>query len=303
MKLLSILLRVLAVAGAGFCAFVWFDTKGKTSTSMEHMKDVQGETLQDKTAKVPTILKNKAATEKNLKATTEKLKDTQSKLADTDSDLQNERARMVQANSDLVKKNSELRQVKSNLASVKGQISEKDDRISVLESELLKIKNDYEPIIASLKKQIAEKEAALAAKDSEMAEAIKKAEEAAVEKMQQVVEIDEKTGKKVVKMVKKTEPYKATGEMAAVLKTDISRKLFVINKGKADKLSDNLALQIKNEGKFIADIVVVSADEKIAVCAVLNDENGLSERIEEGDVYELCPAPVVEDKKAEKKAE
>ena len=153
------------------------------------------------------------------------------------------------------------------------------------------------------KKQIAEKDAALASKDSEMAEAIKKAEEAAVEKMQQVVEVDEKTGKKVVKMVKKTEPYKAVGEMAAVLKTDMDRKLFVINKGKADKLSENLALQLKNEGKFIADVVVVSVADKLAVCAVLNDENGLSERIEASDVYELCPAPVVEDKKAEKKAQ
>ena len=82
MKQLSIILRLLAILGAGACVWMWFNVKGQIKQANADMKDVPGVTLNEKSAKIPGILDEKKKLESDLKSTkaslasqTEKAKD------------------------------------------------------------------------------------------------------------------------------------------------------------------------------------------------------------------------------------
>ncbi|MFR6034848.1 MAG: hypothetical protein ACLUKN_17730 [Bacilli bacterium] len=56
MKAVSLSLKIVAILAAAFCVYAWMDTRGKISSAEGHLKDIAGESLEARAAKVPSIL-------------------------------------------------------------------------------------------------------------------------------------------------------------------------------------------------------------------------------------------------------
>lgn len=281
MKILSILLRLVAIAGAAFCVYAWVDTKGKTTESMEHMKEIAGETLQMRTAQVPDILKEKRQTEATLRKTEDTLKATKDTLANTENDLKDERDRVVQAQEEILDKNTQIKSLNTKVSGLEASVASAKTEVDDLKNEIVKIKSETEPLIASLNSQIQTLEAEIAHKDVEKAEAVAGVEKELNAKMENMVMAS--TGE----VVEEVPVYVAEGEIVTILKASEGNDLFVVNKGAASGFKQNQKFKIKDEGNFIAEFTVTILQGNSAVCSVADKNIGIPETIFVGDTYEV----------------
>ncbi len=305
MKAVSLSLKILAILGACFCIYAWVDTRGKVSQAEANMKDVPGATLQEKSAAVPQILKDKADAEASNKAFRARVADLENNIKSVSSELESERVKNVQANSDIVKKNAEIRKLSAKVDAQTSQLSQKDALVENLKKEILATKellaNTSET--DALKEKVATLESELKTKSEELAEAQKKAKLLEMSEVVEVVETDA-SGKQIKRKIMKT-PYIPTGDIATVIAVDQSNGLVCINRGVKSgvKQSQKILLKEKKEGKLIAEITVAESADDFAIC-LLNRDVALPETIEVGDNLELgAPAAVEEAKEAAPAAE
>ena len=306
MKIASIILKIVAILGAAFCVYAWLDTRGKISTSENHMKDVKGADIVAKASNVPGILKNLAA-EKNKTASLQKMVgEKEGDINKLNSELESERSKNVRANSEISKKNSELRVVRSELETQKGIVAEKDTLIETLKKEIVASKQlvtDNKETDA-LKEKVAALESQLATSQKELEEANKKAK---ILEMSEVVEVIETNadGKKVKRTIVKT-PYVPTGDIATVISVDQQNKIVALNKGKSANVKKDQKILLKREGKPVAEILITEVFEDHSV-AMMNRDVAIPETVEVNDLLEMASpvvaAPVVPAEKPAENAE
>ena len=128
MKAVSLSLKIVAILAAAFCVYAWMDTRGKISSAEGHLKDIAGESLEARAAKVPSILKEKAQMAEKIKAFEGRVRTLEQRNNSMNSELESERVKNVQANSDLVKKNAEYQAMLADIEATRTRISELETR-------------------------------------------------------------------------------------------------------------------------------------------------------------------------------
>lgn len=304
MKKLSIILRLLAILGAAACVWMWFNVKGQIKQANADMKDVQGITLNEKSAKIPVILSEKNKLDKDLKATKASLDAQTQKAKVLAGELESEREQNVRLNNEKVKLSNDLRKTKISLEDAQKDAAQKETFIEQLKKELVAAKSAQvdNSELDNLKQEntVVKNQLAQLKKDYEVA-----AEKARILDLAEVVtyeDIDLEAGKK--KITKKyIIPYLGEGEQAVV--TNVSQKdnLLTVNKGKKDQLGEGQNIDLALKGVLIANAKVLAVGDEFAVLR-FSPKKGFPETIEEQDVLELVkvikPAePKAEEPKAE----
>ena len=285
MKAVSLSLKIVAILAAAFCVYAWMDTRGKISSAEGHLKDIAGESLEARAAKVPSILKEK------IKAFEGRVRTLEQRNNSMNSELESERVKNVQANSDLVKKNAEIRSLNSSLSTTKKQVAEKDTLIETLKREIVASKTLVTQNNESdgLKEKVATLESQLKAKEGELAAANEKLKILDMSEIVEVIETDDK-GNKIKRKILKT-PYIATGDIATVLKVDQKNAMVSINRGTKNGVKQDQKIILKREGRVVSEILMTEVKEDISV-GLINRNLGIPETIETGDLLEMA-SPVV----------
>ena len=291
MKAASLSLKIVAILAAAFCVYAWMDTRGKISSAEGHLKDIAGESLEARAAKVPSILKEKAQMAEKIKAFEGRVRTLEQRNNSMNSELESERAKNVQANSDLVKKNAEIRSLNSSLSTTKKQVAEKDTLIETLKREIVASKTLVTQNNESdgLKEKVATLESQLKAKEGELAAANEKLKILDMSEIVEVIETDDK-GNKIKRKILKT-PYIATGDIATVLKVDQKNAMVSINRGTKNGVKQDQKIILKREGRVVSEILMTEVKEDISV-GLINRNLGIPETIETGDLLEMA-SPVV----------
>ncbi len=298
MKAASLILKIVAVLAAAFCVYAWLDTRGKISEAMTNMKGVAGQSLSEKSGKVPGILSDLAKAKEKNTAFEGRVRTLEQRNNSINAELETERAKSIQANSEVVKKNAEIRNLNSSVASLTKQVGEKDSLIANLKREILESKK----LVAqnnetdSFKEKIASLENQLEAKNRELEEANKKAKLLELAEIVEVIETDaegNKVRRKTVKM-----PYIPSGDVATVLGVNQKDKMVTINRGTKAGVKPDQKINLKREGQLVSEIIIIEAAEEISV-GLMNRNVAFPETIEEGDLLELA-SPVLPDPVKEK---
>ena len=287
MKAVSLSLKIVAILAAAFCVYAWMDTRGKISSAEGHLKDIAGESLEARAAKVPSILKEKAQMAEKIKAFEGRVSTLEQRNNSMNSELESERAKNVQANSDLVKKNAEIRNLNSSLSTSKKQIAEKDTLIETLKREIVASKTLVTQNNESdgLKERVSTLESQLKAKDSELAAAKEKLKILDMSEIVEVIETDD-NGNKVKRTIVKT-PYIPTGDIATVLTVDQKNAMVSINRGKKNGVKPDQKIILKREGKVVSEILMMEVADEVSV-GLINRNMGIPETIEIGDLLEMA---------------
>ncbi len=284
MKMLSLILRVVALLAAAFCVFAWFDVKGRISTAETQMSVIKGATLAEKAPNAAVVHKENEGRKKTIASFQTRVKGLEGDIKSLNAELENERSKNVSAAADIVELKKSIRSKDSKLVSVSKQVEERDATIDSLKKELiakqelLAKQDDTDALkekIASLERKITEQDAAL-----------KKAEEKAkIAEMSEVVEVVETdaSGKKIKRKIVKT-PYVAKGDIATV--TGVKDNVAMINKGKADGLSVSQEILLKKNGVLVAEAYVSDVTENSAVL-LLNKKGALVEYVAVNEQFEL----------------
>lgn len=301
MKIVSIILRVVAVLAAAACIYAWVDTKGKISSAESQMANISGATLADKAVEASTIAKKyKDLNEKQIPALQKSLKAAEAEKTALDSELESERAKNVRAQSDISSKNDEIRSLNANISSLKKQISQKDTLVDALKREIVSTKAliTQGSDSSSTKEKVASLESELDQKTKALDEANAKIKLFENGTVVYVVE-NGANGSKVIKKKVKI-PYLAKNDVATVIKFDKANGLFAINRGSNAQVKASQVIDLKREGVLVARVDVVDAAEDFAVVA-FEKNMGIPETIEVGDKLEMFPVEVAApaDNKAE----
>lgn len=293
MKALSITLRIVALAAAGFCIYAWVDTRQKVSYAVATMSGVEGETLKDKADAIPGILDLSAKRQKKADALAVTVSELENSKTALSSELEGERGKNLRASSELATKTSEIRALTQTVSNNKKSIADKDEMIEALKSEILKAKSmvTQNNEVDSLKEKVASLETQLEAKQKAFLQADKKAK---ILDMSEIVEVIETNaeGQKVLKKTVKV-PYIPSGDIATVLSVDKDNMLVEINRGHQSGVKLDQKIVLRRDGEDVSEIKIaeVSADKSVGM---VNRFVAIPETIEVGDSLELCN-PVIDE--------
>ncbi len=289
MKAVSLSLKIIAILAAAFSIYSWMDIRCKISTAKGHMKDVTGVTLAEKSSKVPGFLVTISDQKDQIEGLKSRGQTLEKRIQSTTTELESERAKSVKANAEIVKKNSDIRTLTASVETFKKQIAEKDSLVETLKREIVSTKallTDTSEV-DSLKEKVGSLESQLATKSEALTKAEDKVKELESAEVVSVTETDA-LGNKVVKKVVKI-PYTPTGDMATVLTAKPNDSIVVINRGQANGVKAMQSINLKNEGKVVAEIVIAESYDNFAL-AYINPKVGIPETLEVGDVLEMDKA-------------
>lgn len=290
MNKVSLVLRIVAIVGAVACVALWFQIKGQIKQATTDMAGISGVTLNEKSAQIPGILKEKEKLASDLNVSEAKVQNLTTKSKQLSEDLESERASNVRVNNEKAKLTQEIRQVKVQLQDANDKIKSSDLLIEKLKKEIIDIKKTVQDTSESdaLQQKVTVLSNELEALKKDYAVASEKARILDLSEIVEVVEIDQEAGKKTIRKIVKP-PYVKVGQDATVTNTAENDGLIALNRGKKDGLSLGQKIDLKGEeGKFIARIVVAEIGEDFAI-ATVNPDMGIPEVIETGDIYELVP--------------
>lgn len=300
MKMLSPILKVVALLAAAFCVYAWLDVRGKVSSAEAEMADFNGTVLAEKASHAKAIFKQNKERAATIESFKKRVASLEKDINSVNSELESERSKVVAANADIAKRNSDIRSLNSKLAVVTKQVEERDATIEALKKEILASKEllAKQDDTEALKEKIANLERNLAEQKKELDKALQKAKIADMAEVVEVIETDAQ-GNKIKRKIVKV-PYVPTGDIATVV--SVKDNIVVLNRGKKNGLAESQQLLLKADGNVIAKAVVVAVDDVRAVL-FLNMEAGIPEIIKENSQYELASEIVAEAKKEEKPAE
>ncbi len=300
MKMLSPILKVVALLAAAFCVYAWFDVKGRISEAESHMAEIGGQTLAEKAPNAAKTHKQNKERGVKILAFEKRVRALEKDVNSLNSELESERSKNVTATADIVKRNSEIRSLNSKLAVVSRQVEERDSTIEALKKEILA----KQELLAkqddtdSLKDKIAELERKLTENEKLLADAQQKAKIAEMTEVVEVVETDA-DGNKVKRKIVKV-PYIPTGDIATVIAIDAQKGIIAINKGKNDGLNVQQVVVLKKDGNALAEAVVTNVSEDMAAL-VLTKASVLPEYVSLNKQFELG-APAVKAEPAKEEA-
>ena len=307
MKILSLILKIVALLAAAFCVYAWFDVKGRIKDAETHMADIKGATLVEKAPNAAIVNKENNQNKIKIKAFEKRVSSLDKELQGANSELESERAKNVSANADIARQKVEIRDLNSKLATVSKQVGERESTIEELKKEIL-AKQELlarQGDMDSLKDKIADLERKLSEQGKELANALEKAKIADMSEIVEVIDTNAE-GQKVKRKIIKV-PYAPKGEMATVISVDAAKGVIAINKGKADGLREHQAILLKRGGVVVAEALVGEVADDIAALVVNKDSVLGKEYIALNEQFELA-SPVIEKKpeageKAEEKSE
>ena len=291
MKMLSPILKIVALLAAAFCVYAWLDVKGRISEAETQMAEIGGATLVEKAPNAAKINKQNKERAVKISAFEKRVKSLEKDVNSLNSELESERSKNVSATADIVKRNSEIRSLNSKLAVVSKQVEERDSTIESLKKEIL----SKQELLAkqddadSLKDKISQLESKLAEQEKLLDEAQKKAKIAEMAEVVEVIETDA-AGNKVKRKIVKV-PYIPTGDIATVIAVDSQKGVVAINKGKNDGINAQQVIVLKKDGNVIAEAIVSEVKEDMSAL-VLNKNALLPEYVVLNGQFELA-APVV----------
>lgn len=302
MKILSLILKVVALLAAAFCVYAWFDVKGRIKDAETHMAEIKGATLVEKAPNAAIINKENNQRKLKIKAFEQRVKGLEKEVSDANNELESERSKNVSANADIARQKSEIRSLNSKLASVSKQVGERDSTIESLKKEILAKQEllAQQGDMDTLKDKVSDLERKLSEKDKELAKALEKAKIADMSEIVEVIETNadgQKIKRKIIKV-----PYAPKGDIATIISVDAQNGIVAINKGKADGLKERQALLLKRAGVVVAEAYVDNVQENIAGL-VLNRNSVLGEYIAQNEQFELDSAVVKQEKKPEAEGE
>lgn len=305
MKMLSPILKVVALLAAAFCVYAWFDVKGRISKAEDEMSVIKGATLAEKAPNAAVVHKENEGRKKQIASFQKRVKGLESDAKKLNDELESERSKNVSAAAEIQKGKSEINSLNSKLKSASRELSNRDATIDNLKKELI-AKNELlskQDDSEALKEKVADLERKLATQQSELNKALEKAKLADMSEKVEIIEIDEATGKKVKRTILKT-PYVPTGDIATVIGFNSEKGVLVINKGKNDNIKKLQVVLLKKNGVVIADAIVDAVADDTATL-VLNAKSVLPEYIAVNEQFELgAPALALkEEPKEEAKAE
>lgn len=298
MKILSLILKVVALLAAAFCVYAWFDVKGRIKDAETHMSEIKGATLVEKAPNAAIVNKENNQRKLKIKAFEQRVKGLEKEITDANAELESERSKNVSANADIARQKSEIRSLNSKLASVSKQVGERDATIESLKKEILAKQEllSQQGDMDTLKDKISDLERKLSEKDKELAKALEKAKLADMSETVEVIETNG-DGQKIKRKILKV-PYAPKGDIATIISVDAQNGIVVINKGKADGLRERQAVLFKRAGVVVAEAYVDNVQENIAGL-VLNRNSVLGEYIAQNEQFELDSAVVKQEKKPE----
>ncbi len=291
MKVLSPILKVVALLAAAFCVYAWFDVKGRISEAESHMAKIDGATLAEKAPNVAKLYKENQDRKVKIASFEKRVKSLEKDTNALNDELESERSKNVAAMADIEKRKSEARALNSKLAVVSRKVEERDSTIEALKKEILA----KQELLAnqgdtdSLKDKIAELERKLSENEKLLEAAQQKAKLAEMSEVVEVIETDA-DGNKVKRKIVKT-PYVPTGDIATVISEDSQKGFVTINKGKKAGINAQQTIILKKDGNSIAEAIVSNVSEDMAVL-MLTAASILPEYVTVNKQFELA-APVV----------
>ena len=300
MKMLSPILKVVALLAAAFCVYAWLDVRGKISSAEAEMADFNGATLAEKAPHAKAIFKQNKERAATIESFKKRVAGLEKEINSLNSELESERSKVVAANADISKRNSEIRTLNSKLTASSKQIQERDTTIEALKKEILASKEllSKQDNTDALKEKIADLERKLDSQKKELDKALQKAKVADMAEVVEVIETDAQ-GNKVRRKIVKV-PYVPTGDIATVV--SVQDNMIVLNKGKNNGLAQSQQILLKMEGNVVAKAVVVGVDDVRSVL-LLNMEEGIPEIVKANGQFELGSEVVKAEEKAEEKVE
>jgi len=297
MKMLSPILKVVALLAAAFCIYAWFDVKGRISTAESDMSEISGATLVEKAPNAAKIHKENNQRKVKIAAFEKRVKALEGDVSSLNSELEAERAKNVSAAAEIVKANRQIRTLNTKVEQSASVISERDSTIESLKKEILASKEllSKQDNTDELKDKINALERKLADTEKELVAAQKKAKLAEAAEVVEVVETDA-AGNKIRKKIVRV-PYVPTGDIAKVIALDPNSGVIAINKGKANGLDAKQMLVLKKDGVVIAQAEVQEVAQDFAAL-LLNKNADIPEYITLGAEFELA-SPVIAEAKAE----
>ena len=297
MKMLSPILKVVALLAAAFCIYAWFDVKGRIATAESDMSEISGTTLVEKAPNAAKINKENNQRKNKIAAFEKRVKALEGDVSSLNSELEAERSKNVSASAEIVKANRQIRTLNSKVEQSASVISERDSTIEALKKEILASKEllSKQDNTDELKDKINSLERKLAETEKELVAAQKKAKLAEAAEVVEVVETDA-AGNKIKKKIVRV-PYVPTGDIAKVIALDPNSGVIAINKGKANGLDAKQMLVLKKDGVVIAQAEVQEVAQDFAAL-LLNKNSDIPEYITLGAEFELA-SPVIAEAKAE----
>ena len=297
MKMLSLILKVVALLAAAFCIFAWFDVKGRISTAETQMAEINGATLVEKAPNAAQINKENNQRKIKIAAFEKRVKSLEQEVSSKNSELESERSKNLSAQAEIVKGNREIRALKGKIEASSKQMQEKDATIESLKQELLSAKEMQakQDDTDTLKDKISALESKLAETQKQLADANEKAKIASMAEVVEVIDTDA-SGKKIKRKIVKV-PYVPKGDIATVIYADAENGVITINKGAEDGLKASQVLLLKKEGVVIAQAQVEDVAADMA-SLVLNKNVAIPEYVTEKAQFELA-SPALEAKPAE----
>ncbi len=291
MKTVSLILRIVAILGAVACVALWFNTKGIIKQATGDMKDVEGDVLLVKSAKIPGILEEKATLNSNLNGANARILELDKNLKARTDELQSERTANTKLSREKLEETNKVRKTQIALDDMTKERDSIQAKLEATTKELIAQKESVQDTtkIDEINRKYNILESQHANLQKEYAIAKKKADLLDISEIVETVTLDPKTNvQTTVKTVRI--PYVEEGQIAVVTKVEKAKKneMIALNRGKDNGLDIGQKIQLKLEGEYIATILVEELGKDFAVASV-SLKDGKPEVIEVGDSYELVP--------------